>query len=141
MDQVAFIVAQNLEFDVMRIFDELFDVNRRIAKRFLGLAASGMVTLDKGDIVMRHPHPASAAARDGFDDNRITDTFGDLERFLFVFDEAIGAWRDRNARFFAKFRLMALSSNAFIARELGPIKRMLQFSQTSAKCPFSERKP
>ena len=34
-----------------------------------------------------------------------------------------------------------LTLRAFIARELGPMKRMLQFSHTSAKCAFSERKP
>ncbi len=47
---------------------------------------------------------------------------------------------DWNA-FLAKARLTALSSSAFMARELGPMNRMLQFSQTSAKCAFSERKP
>ena len=41
----------------------------------------------------------------------------------------------------ASARLTALSSKAFIARELGPMKRMLQLSQTSAKWAFSERNP
>ena len=35
--------------------------------------------------------------------------------------------------FLAKARLVALFSKAFIAREFGPMKRMLHFSQTSAK--------
>ncbi len=35
--------------------------------------------------------------------------------------------------FLARARLMALSSRAFMARELGPMNRMLQLSQTSAK--------
>ena len=43
--------------------------------------------------------------------------------------------------FFARARLMALSSSAFMARGLGPMNRILQLSQTSAKWAFSERKP
>jgi hypothetical protein len=43
--------------------------------------------------------------------------------------------------FLASARLTALSSNACIARGCGPMKRMLQLSQTSAKWAFSDRKP
>jgi hypothetical protein len=43
--------------------------------------------------------------------------------------------------FFARLRLTALSSNAVIAREFGPMNRMLQLSQTSAKWAFSDRNP
>ena len=43
--------------------------------------------------------------------------------------------------FLARARLTALSSSAFMARELGPMKRMLQLSHTSAKWAFSARKP
>ena len=41
----------------------------------------------------------------------------------------------------ANARLMALSWSAFIAREFGPMKRMLQLSHTSAKCAFSAKNP
>ncbi len=43
--------------------------------------------------------------------------------------------------FLASARLTALSSSAFMARELGPMNRMLQLSQTSAKWAFSDKKP
>ncbi len=43
--------------------------------------------------------------------------------------------------FLASARLTALSPRALMARELGPMNRMLQLSQTSAKCPFSARNP
>ena len=42
---------------------------------------------------------------------------------------------------FPPFEPNTLSHFAGAARELGPMKRMLQLSHTSAKWPFSERKP
>ena len=85
MNNVAAIVAQDLELDVMRIFDEFFDVNTGVAERLFRFAAGGMVALDQGDVVMSATHPATAAAGNGFNHYRIADLFGRRDSFLFIF--------------------------------------------------------
>ena len=85
VNNVAAIVAQDLELDVMRIFDEFFDVNTGVAERLFRFAAGGMVALDQGDVVMSATHPATAAAGNGFNHYRIADLFGRRDSFLFIF--------------------------------------------------------
>ena len=91
MDDLSVLVGQDLELDVVRILDQLFEIKRAIVKGFFRLHVRGVEALDEADVVMRLPHAASAAARDRLDHDRITDLLGDLQRLLVAFDDAVAA--------------------------------------------------
>src|SRR5438552_1494201 len=94
VDDVTAIVAQDLELDVMRVFDEFLDVNAGIAKGLFRFAAGGMIAFDQGDVVMRNAHSAPAAPGDGFDHDGIADPLGGGDGFLLVFHDPFRArWR------------------------------------------------
>ena len=95
-------VAEDLEFDVVRVLDEFLDVNAGIAEGFFGLGAGGVITFDERNVVVRHAHAASAAAGDGLDHDGIADAFGDGERVLLVFDDAFRTGRRGHAGFFGE---------------------------------------
>ena len=97
VNDIAAIVSENLELDVMRVLDELLDVDAGVAKGFLRLRARGVITLHQTDIVVSDPHPAAATACDRFDHDRITDSLGRRQSVLFVFDQAIGTGRNWHA--------------------------------------------
>ena len=141
VDNVALGVAEDLELDVVRVLDEFLDVNPAVAERFFGLAAGGVVALNQRDVVVGRAHPASATAGHGLDHHGVADFLGDLERLLLGLDDVLEPGGTGTPALRANSRLRALSSSAFIAADFGPMKRMLQFSQTSAKWAFSERNP
>ena len=91
MDDVALVVAEDLEFDVMRVLDEFLDVNPRIAKRLFRFGARRVIAFDQRNVVVRHAHAASAAAGDGFDHDRIADALGDGQGILLVLHDTVGA--------------------------------------------------
>jgi hypothetical protein len=93
MDDAALVVAENLDFDVMRILDEFFDINAGIAERLFRLGARRVITFDERNVVVRDAHAASAAARHRLDHDRIADAFGDGQRVLFLFNDAFGTGR------------------------------------------------
>src|SRR5437867_12652182 len=73
VDDVAAAVAQDLEFDMVRIFDEFLDVHAGIAEGLFRFAAGGVVAFDQGDVVVGDAHTPTAAAGDGLDHDRIAD--------------------------------------------------------------------
>ncbi len=48
MDDAALMVAENLDFDVVRVFDEFLDVNAGIAEGFFRLGAGGVKAFHRG---------------------------------------------------------------------------------------------
>ena len=99
VDDLAVTVAEDLEFDVARFFDVVFDVNRTVAERFFGLVGGDMILFGDRDIVMGDAHAATAAAGDGFNDDRIANLAGDPDRLVFGRDRAVGAWDQRDSGF------------------------------------------
>ncbi len=98
MDGVAVFIADDLDLDVAGVLEELFDVDGTVAERGLGFL-SGL--LDGGaDLVLvaGDAHAAPAAARCGFDDDRVAGFFGDLCGFVLIFDGAFGAREDGDLR-------------------------------------------
>jgi hypothetical protein len=141
MDDVAAPVTENLKLDVVRVFDELSRCNRRIAEGLLRLGAGSVIALHERNVVVRHAHPATAAPGDGFDHHRVTDASWRQPRHPARFRRSLPSREGRDAGLLGKVAADGLVFQAFIARELGPMNRMLQLSQTSAKCAFSERNP
>src|SRR5436190_12569948 len=96
------VVTENLKLHVMRVFDEFFNVDAGIAKRLLGLGASGMESLDQGDVVVRDTHAAASTASDRFDHDGIADTFGNTQCILLIFYYPFRSWWCRYTGFFCQ---------------------------------------
>src|SRR5690606_6782500 len=110
VDDVAVMVAENLDLDVTRILDVLLDVDVAVAERGLGVALRRLERL--GEIRSRadDAHAAPAAARHGLDDDRIAELLRDLQRLLFALDRAVAAGQYGHARLLhraARARLVA----------------------------------
>ncbi len=94
MRHIAMCVGNDLQFDVTRLAEVFFHVERIVAKRCFGFCAcsgkcAGKLFARIGDL-----HAASAAACRRFDEHRISGFFGDLVSFFVGGD---GAIRTRNA--------------------------------------------
>ena len=62
MHDAAVLVAEDLELNMVRVDDELLDVNGPVAESFFGLHAGGVVTLNEARVVVRDAHAATSAA-------------------------------------------------------------------------------
>src|ERR1035438_530529 len=99
MDDLAMAVAQNLKFDVARLFDVLLEINRTVAERLLSLHPGHVVFLCEGYVIVRDPHAAPAAAGDSLDDHRIAERTGGFHRLGFGVDGSVAAGNRRNPGF------------------------------------------
>src|SRR5205085_7964358 len=99
MNGVPVLVRHDLELDVVRVDDQLLDVKRAIAESFYRFVARGDKRRAETGFVVRRAHAAAAAARDRFDHHGKTDAPRHFQRFLFVLDDAVTAWRNRHAGF------------------------------------------
>ena len=135
MHDVAVVVAEDLELDVARVLEILLDVDVAVAERGLGLrAARCAAALGSSPRIAHDAHAAAAAAGHRLDDDRIADFLGDLERLLLAARPgrrcpgSIGT-----PAFFIAFFARALSPSSLITLGSGPMNRMWQASQTSAR--------
>ena len=92
MDDVAVLVAEDLDLDMARIDDELLDEHPVVAERGFRLRPRTRETFGDLGLGMRNPHALAAAARRGLDHHGITDLVGDSYRVLLVGDDAEMAW-------------------------------------------------
>src|ERR1700756_4484683 len=95
MHKATVAIADNLEFDVMRPFDQFFDIDSTVPERSLCLAAGSVKTLHKADVAVRSAHSPAPAARNCLDHNRIANLLGDPDSLLLGFDHTIASRRDR----------------------------------------------
>ncbi len=102
MNDVATHVTEDLELDVMRGFDELFDVNAGVTESLFGFTARCVITLYQRNIVVRHAHTTTATASDGFNHHRVANAFRNSERFLLVLDGPVGTGRRWHTGTFGK---------------------------------------
>ena len=86
MNDVAEIVRHELDFNVPRVLDVLFDINVSVAERSRRFGFRLIEPGNKLFVVSGDAHSASSAAGCRFDENRIAELSGDFERFVFVFD-------------------------------------------------------
>ena len=107
--QIAVTVADDLNLDVARVFDEFFDQQAVVAEGGLGLALG---TCDRrGKLTGRthDAHAAPAASRRRLDQNGKTDLVGGLRQCRLVLGFAVIAGHQRHAGLFhqhfgARFR-------------------------------------
>ena len=99
MNDASMGVGHDLKLDMVRIDDELLDVDSGIPEGFLSFMARAMKASHEARLVVRDTHAATAPAGHRFNHHRITDFLRDLHRFLFVFDYSVAARSNRHAGF------------------------------------------
>ncbi len=98
MDDVAVVIAEHLELDVPRRLDVFLDVHVADAEGRFRFALRRLHRVRQFGRGSDDAHAATAAAGGGFDDDRITDLFRQLERPFLVVDRAVAAGENRHAR-------------------------------------------
>ena len=91
MDDVAFRIAEDCDFDMARIDESFFDENRAGAERLFGFGNGARKLAADFAGVVALPDAAPAAAGRGFEHHRIADFAGDGERFVDIGDGAVAA--------------------------------------------------
>src|SRR5438128_3245194 len=90
-------VCDDLEFDVMRIENQFFDVNRGVSKRFFRFCARTVKSLHEARLVMRRSHAVTSAAGHCLDHHWVTNLLGNLNCVLLAVDDAFASGRARYA--------------------------------------------
>src|SRR5262245_23997265 len=99
MDDVAMAIGHDLEFNVARINDELFQIHLIVSKCFLRLMARAMESGFTAWLIMRSAHPATAAATGRLDHHRVAQLLCDFHRFIFCLNDSITSRRYRHTGF------------------------------------------
>ena len=86
MHRIARLVRHDLNLDMPRLNNKLFQIHLSVIKRSLSLSLRRGKSTVQTDIVVSHPHPATATARGCLDYHRIPDLVGDLNRLSLVLD-------------------------------------------------------
>src|SRR5947207_15196844 len=92
-------VCHDLEFDVARIDDELFQIHLIISKCFLRLMTGAVEGRLQTGLIMSGTHPSAAAASSRLDHHWITKLFCDFHRIFLGLNDSIAARCDRYAGF------------------------------------------
>ena len=95
---IALLVADQLDFDVARLFDELFDEHAVITKAGQCLAADAVKAFAHVGFAPRQAHALAAAAGRSLHHHRITDAAGDLDGVIGASDFTDKAGHDADAR-------------------------------------------
>src|SRR5206468_3021391 len=89
MDEVAVLIAEDLNLYMSSCLDELLDVYSRITERELSLLLSSGQRREKGGAIVNYAHPAAAATSRCLDDYRVPDGGRDPRGLFFVLDHAL----------------------------------------------------
>src|SRR5262249_39922741 len=98
VDDIALFVAQYLNLDVARAFDEFLDIDRRVAERRLGFGGGHGESRAYLFVRANDAHAFSAAARRSFEHHRIADLSGELSCRYLIRERFGRAGDDRRAR-------------------------------------------
>src|SRR5258705_5124720 len=76
-EQISMLIAENLDFDVPRVFDQLLDIDLRAAKGAFGFARSVTQRGFEIGFAVHSSHAFAAPASRGLEHHRIAGRFGD----------------------------------------------------------------
>jgi hypothetical protein len=96
IDHITMLVAEHLDLDMTRVFDEFLDENPVVPKRCFGFGLGKSEPF--GDLFGRigDPHSLAAAAGGSLDHHRVADRVGNLYGMFAVLDHAEKARHGRN---------------------------------------------
>ena len=97
MDGAAAAVAEDLDFDVARLLQVFFQIDRGVAERRLGLVGRGRQRQHQVFGGLRDLHAAAAAAGSRFHQHRKADGLRDRHRVVLGTDAAVGTGHHGNA--------------------------------------------
>ena len=110
MDDVAELVAEDLDFDVPRLVEILLEQDRAILERGLGFLLGGRHAAEERDVVAGDAHPTATTPRRGFNQHGVADEVRELQCFLFARQQAIAAGHGRDFRLLRKlFRFVLVA--------------------------------
>ena len=85
VDHVAVLVAEDLNLDVPRMFDEFFEEHAFVAEAGAGFVRGPLEAVAAFVVVAGDPHALAAAAGAGLEHHGIADVAGDLEAAIWAF--------------------------------------------------------
>ena len=99
IDGVLEVVREHLNFDVARIFQELFQIDLVRAECGIGLRLRHVDRGQQRSFGTHHAHAATAAARARLDEHGVADFAGNAKNFLRIIGQStVAAWNAGNAR-------------------------------------------
>ena len=132
-------VADQLDLDVTRLFDEFFDEHAVITKAVARLVAATGEALESFLVVVGHAQPLTTAARTGLDHHGVADALGNLDRALRRFNRIVDAGNAVHPRFARQFfglNLVAHGGNRVVfgadehnTRFLAALRKIRVFTQ------------
>ena len=117
INHVALAVAHQLDLDVARFLDKLFDEHAVVTKAVARFIAARGESFKRFLVVKSHAQPLAAAARAGFDHHRVADALGNFNRPLRRFNRIVhtgNAVHPRRCRELFRFDLVAHGSNRVV---------------------------
>src|SRR5258707_14292910 len=97
-EQITEAIADDLDFNVARILDQLFDVDFRAAKSASGLARCVPERGFEAGLTVHASHALAASSGRGFEHHRIPALFGDASRVVKAGNTAFGSGDHGHAR-------------------------------------------
>ncbi len=113
IDDVAVLIAKNLNFDMARLSDKFFYKDAVIAEGRLGFIARELEAFAGFFVVPCNAHTLAAAASRGLDHHRIADFACDLDRLVRIFNQPHMARNGGNTCFRCEFFGGDLVSHGF----------------------------
>ena len=113
------LVAEKLNLDMARCFEEPFQVNGAVSKGFFCFVSCIIVFFGKGHGVTCGTHALATTTSYGLNDHRVSDLFSYSKSFLFVVDGSIASRNDWNLGLdchVAGFCFVAEVDDSFFAR-------------------------
>ena len=99
MNNVAMPIGHDLKLDVMRIDDELLDIDLLVPESFLGFVPRVVKRRLKAWLIMRGSHAAATTTSSRFNHHRVTDFLRGLDGLILRFDYSLASRRHGHASF------------------------------------------
>ena len=91
VNHMAVAVADQLDFDMARLFHKLFNEHAVVAKAAARFIAAGGKAFKRLFVVVRHPQTLAATARAGLDHHRVSNALRNFNRFFRRFNRVVHA--------------------------------------------------
>jgi len=133
VDNFSALIAEDLEFDVVRFFNIFFKIDVGISEGFFCFHACGEEAFDEADVIVSGSHSFAPSAGDRLNHYGIADLFCGFDRFLLGSYWAIASRGDGDAGFAGIF-----SSEGFISHSADRFGRGTDEADVAGLANFGE---